>query len=160
LIGARALVDRLNVCDSREESDHAYSFHSSTGALRLWGAVRMDGYPGGGAPFADGGRAILGSESFRISAATGRDLLVVLRTAPAIDANLLQVSGPRRVGLEFPEAVFSIAIDGQTAVRETFRTQAGWNEHAVRIAGNLVQGPRPRLEVSGRYASFQYWFFQ
>ena len=84
----------------------------------------------------------------------------MLRTAPAIDANLLQVSGPRRVGLEFPEAVLSIAIDGQTAVRETFRTQPGWNEHAVRITGNLVRGPRPRLEVSGRYASFQYWFFQ
>jgi hypothetical protein len=160
VIGARALVDRLNVCDSREESDHAYSFHSSTGALRLWGAVRLDGYPGGAGPIADGGRAILGGESFRISAETGRDVLVVLRTAPAIDANLLQVSGPRRVGLEFPEAVLSIAIDGQTAVRETFRTQAGWNEHAVRIAGNLVRGPRPRLEVSGRYASFQYWFFQ
>jgi hypothetical protein len=63
LIGTRALVDRLNVCDSREESDHAYSFHSSTGALRLWGAVRMDGYPGGAAPIADGGRAILGGES-------------------------------------------------------------------------------------------------
>jgi hypothetical protein len=160
MIGARTLVDRLNVCDSREESDHAYSFRSSTGALRLWGAVRLDGYPGGAAPIADGGRAILGSESFRISAEPGRDLLVVLRTAPAIDANLLQVSGPRRVGLEFPEAVLSIAVDGQTAVRETFRTQPGWNEHVVRIAGNLVQGPRPRLEVSGRYASFQYWFFQ
>jgi integrase/recombinase XerC len=57
-------------------------------------------------------------------------------------------------------SVLSIAIDGQTAVRETFRTQPGWNEHAVRITGNLVRGPRPRLEVSGRYASFQYWFFQ
>jgi hypothetical protein len=160
LIGTRVLVDRLNVCDSREESDHAYTFESSAGAIRLWGAVRLDGYEGAAAPIADGGRAILGGESFRISAQEGRDLLVVLRTAPAIDANLLQVGGARRLGIEFPEAVLNLSLDGQSAVRETFRTQAGWNERVLRVPGNLVRGPRPRLEVSGRYASFQYWFYQ
>ena len=160
LIGTRVLVDRLNVCDSREESDHAYSFQSSAGAFHLWGAVRVDGYEEAAAPIADGGRAILGRESFRISAQEGRDLLVVLRTAPAIDANLLQTGGPRRVGIEFPEAVLSLSLDGQHALRDTFRTQAGWNERALRIPGNLVHGSRPRLEVSGRYASFQYWFYQ
>ena len=64
------------------------------------------------------------------------------------------------MGIEFPEAVLSLSLDGQPALRETFRTQPGWNEHVVRIPGSLVRGPRPRLEASGRYASFQYWFFQ
>jgi hypothetical protein len=159
-IGARTLVDRLNVCDSREESAHEYSFGSSAGAFRLWGTARMDAYPGAEAPIADGGRAILGHETFRISVQAGRDLLLVMRTAPALDANLLQVSGPRRVGIEFPEAVLSVAIDGQTVGRETFRTQPGWNEHAILITGNLVRSARPRLEMRGRYASFQYWAFQ
>jgi hypothetical protein len=159
-IGGRTLVDRLNVCDSREESAHEYSFGSSAGAFRLWGTARMDAYPGAEAPIADGGRAILGHETFRVSAQAGRDLLIVLRTAPAIDANLLQVSGPRRVGIEFPEAVLAVAIDGHTAARRTFRTQPGWNEHAVLITGDLVRSARPRLEMRGRYASFQYWAYQ
>jgi hypothetical protein len=122
--------------------------------------VRIDAYGGAEAPIADGGRAILGHESFRVSAQPGRDLLIVVRTAPAIDANLLQVAGPRRVGVEFPEAVLSVAVDGQIALRETFRTQPGWNERALLITGNLVRRARPRLEIAGRYASFQYWFFQ
>ena len=120
----------------------------------------MDGYPGGAAPIADGGRAILGSESFRDLRAAGRDLLVVLRTAPAIDANLLQVRDPGAWASSSRRPCSASPSTGRRAVRETFRTQPGWNEHAVRIAGNLVRGPRPRLEVSGRYASFQYWFFQ
>src|SRR6185503_457956 len=52
-IGLLAEVDRLNVCDSKEESAHEYSFSSSTGAFRVWGTVRMDTYPGGEA-IADG----------------------------------------------------------------------------------------------------------
>jgi hypothetical protein len=159
-IGTRTLVDRLNICDSREEAAHDYSFASTAGAFRLWGSVRVDAYPGAEARIGDGGRAILGHESFRISARPGRDLLIVLRTAPSIDANLLQVAGPRRVGVEFPEAVLTVAIDGETAVRDTFPTQPGWNERALLITGNLVRSTRPRLEVRGRYASFQYWLFQ
>jgi hypothetical protein len=159
-IGERTLVDRLNVCDSREESAHDYSFGSSAGAARLWGTVRIDAYAGGQAPIADGGRPILGHESFRVSARPGRDLLIVLRTASAIDANLLRVSGPQRVGVEFPEVVLSVAVDGQVVVRDTFRTQPGWNERPLLIRGDLIRSASPRLEVSGRYASFQYWFFQ
>ncbi len=85
---------------------------------------------------------------------------MVLRTAPAIDASLLQASGPRRVGVEFPEAAFTISVDGQAMGRANFHTRPGWNEVAIRITGNLVRGERPRLELAGRYASFQYWFFQ
>jgi hypothetical protein len=155
-----AEVDRLNVCDSREEAAHDYAFSSSAGVAPVWGTARVDTYPGAGRPIADGGRAILGWESFRVNARPGRDLLLVLRTSPAIDANILAAGGPRRVGVEFPEPALILSIDGQPAGRAAFRTEAGWNELVVRIAGPLVSRARPRLEISGRYAAFQYWFFQ
>jgi len=153
-------VDRLNVCDSRDEAAHQYSFVSSAGAAPVWGTPRVDAYPDANVPIADGGRAILGGESFRIAARPGRELLMVLRTAPAIDASLLQAGGPRRVGVEFPEAAFTIAVDGQAMGRANVHTRPGWNEVVIRITGNLVRGERPRLQLAGRYASFQYWFFQ
>jgi hypothetical protein len=159
-VGTLAEVDRLNVCDSKEESAHEYSFASSTGAFRLWGTVRMDAYPGGEGPIADGGRAILGWESFRVAARPGRDLIIVARTAPAIDANLLQVGGPRRVGVEFPESALIVSVDGQIAFKDSFRPPPGWGERVLRITGNLVRNERPRLEIGGRYPAFQYWFFQ
>jgi hypothetical protein len=159
-IGGRTLVDHLNVCDSREESAHDYAFRSSAGASRLWGTVRIDAYAGTEATIADGGRAILGRETFQVSAQPGRDLLIVLRTAPSIEANLLQIGGPRRVGVEFPEALLIVSIDGEVALRDTFRPQPGWNERTLLITGNHIRSARPRVEVSGRYASFRYWFFQ
>ncbi len=159
-VAGRTEVDRLNVCDSREEAAHDYSFSSASGAFLLWGTVRVDAYPGGEAPVADGGRAILGWESFRVTAQPGRELLVVLRTAPAIDAQMLQIAGPQRVGVEFVEPAFAVAIDGQPIGRQSFRTAPGWNERVIRIPGNLVHEARPRLDIVGRYASFQYWFFQ
>jgi hypothetical protein len=159
-IGALAEVDRLNVCDSKEEAAHEYAFSSSTGAFRLWGTVRTDVTGGGERTVADGGRAILGWESFRVAARPGRDLLVVMRTAPAIDANLLQASGARRVGVEFPEAALIVSVDGQIALKDTFRPTSGWGERVLLVTGNFLRGERPRLEIGGRYASFQYWFYQ
>jgi hypothetical protein len=84
----------------------------------------------------------------------------VLRTAPAIDASLLQASGPRRVGVEFPDGAFTVSVDDRPMGRATFRTRPGWNEVVIRITGDFVRRERPRLELAGRYASFQYWFFQ
>ena len=158
--GPLAEVDRLNVCDSREEAAHDYAFSSMAGAFPLWGTVRIDGYPGSPGPLADGGRAILGWESFRVKARPGRDLVMVVRVAPAIDANLLQVGGPRRVGVEFPETAIIASIDGVPAFTEVFHPPPGWSERTLRIPGNLVRNDRPRLEIGGRYPSFQYWFYQ
>ena len=156
-----AEVDHINVCDSREEAAHGYAFASAAGTARLWGTVRIDRYPGTDETVADGGRAIFGHESFRVAAQPDRDLLLVLRTAPTIDANLLEAAGPRRVGIEFPEAALMLSVDGQPIGRPTsYRMQPGWNELTLRVTGNLVRGARPRLEVSGRYASFRYWVYQ
>jgi hypothetical protein len=157
------LVDRLNVCDARDEGAHRYVFRSRAGTAPLYGTVRVDTYgegAGAGPRMADGGRPIFGHESFAVRTRPGRDLLIVLRTAAALDGNLLKVEGPSRLGIEFPEAGLIVSVDGTFAARQTHRTHPGWNEVLVRITGNRITSERTSLEVAGRYASFRYWFFQ
>jgi len=36
----------------------------------------------------------------------------------------------------------------------------GWNEHVVRLPREAVSDGSTRLELRGRYASYQYWFYQ
>ena len=43
---------------------------------------------------------------------------------------------------------------------ELLRTRPGWDEQVFRITADQVQEGRTRLQLSGRYASFYYWFFQ
>ncbi len=157
-------VDQLNVCDSHDERAHGYRFNSQLGGLLLHGTARVASYAGSDqaarGPVIDAGRAILGRESFTITTLPNRDILMVFRTAPQIAANLFRASGAAQVGLEFPEAGFNVMCDGQILPRVTFRPAAGWDERVVRIPGVFVKGERTRLQLSGRYASFYFWFFQ
>lgn len=159
-----AEVDRLNVCDSRDEAAHGYEFGSRLGNLRLNGAARLAPYSLRGSPrnevVADGGRAILGSESFEIRTRRGKDLLVVLRTASSVTANVFRASGSGQVGIEFPEAGIVFRAGSQIAGRLSFRPRSGWDERVFRVPGALVGEGHTRLTLSGRYASFYYWFFQ
>ncbi len=154
-------VDRLNVCDSRDEAAHSYSFSSQLGALRLHGTARIEAYPGPPQEIvADGGRAIVGSESFTVQTVRGRDLVVALRTASAVDTNVLRASGSGTVGLQFPEAGLTVEVEGTSAGRWSFRPRPGWDEQLFRIPAALVAEDRTRITLSGRYAAFQYWFYQ
>ncbi len=159
-----AEVDRLNVCDAKDERDHDYAFVSKAGLAPLYGTVHGDTYAatGGAAGEAvlDGGRAILGGETFSVATRPGRDLLIVLRTAPAVDVNLLRASGPARVTVQFAEAGLIVSADGQVSGRSSVPLHPGWNDVVLRVTGNLVRQPRTRLGISGRYGSFRYWFFQ
>lgn len=157
-------VDRLNVCDSRDERSHGYRFSSELGGLLLGGTARVASYAraeaAGDQPVIDAGRAILGRESFTISTVPGRDILMVLRTAPQISANVFRASGATQVGLEFPEAGFSIRCNGQLLPRLRFKPGRGWDERVTRIPAAFVTGERTTLELQGRYAAFHYWFYQ
>ena len=42
----------------------------------------------------------------------------------------------------------------------TFRPHPGWNEVVFRIPGGLLSEGETEIQLKGRYASFQYWFFQ
>jgi hypothetical protein len=156
-------VDRLNVCDSRDEASHEYRFASRVGNIRLTGTARIDDYAladGRRERVVDAGRAILGEESFRVRAEAGRDLLIVLRTAHWVQAGTLRASGTGAVRIEFPEAVLSVDTDGTVVADATFRPRPGWDERVVLVPSALLRSAPTRLRVRGRFASFYYWFFQ
>jgi hypothetical protein len=163
-LAGRQEVDRLNVCDPADERAHEYDFRARLGHLLLHGTARISAYelPQEGEPLMviDGGRAILGWERFRIRARPGRELLVVLRTAPEIGAGVMRASGSGVYTVTFAEAALALRIDGQDAGRSAFRPGRGWHEQVLRVPGTLVQRERPELTISGSYASFYYWFYQ
>jgi len=158
--GALREVDRLDLCDASGERRHAYESSSRLGPLRLRGAPHLDHYPDG-RELLDAGRAIVGWESFEISGLQpGRDVLMVLRSAGQTEANIYAAAGRRRVALSFPEAGLRPRVDGQLLPRVSFRPGPGWSEHLLRLPGAAIGSERVRLHLEGRYAAFQYWFFQ
>lgn len=160
-VAALAEVDRLNVCDARDEEAHAYRFRSHVGTAPLYGTARVDAYPADpSARFADGGRAILGSESFRVRTRPGRDLTIVLRTAPSLTVNLFRAAGPVGYPMAFPDAVMSLRVNGHPVGSHGFRPPEGWSEVALRAPADRIAGDETLVEISGRYAAFRYWFYQ
>jgi len=155
-------VDRLNVCDSRDEADHGYSFRSGLGGLRLFGTPRVAAYAAdaAGERVADAGRLIIGEESFLVRTPARRDLIVVMRTSDSATAGVLRASGAGQVPMEIPEAGIVLRVDGKPVGRVTFRPRPGWDEEVFRITADRIAEGHTRVQLSGRYASFYYWFFQ
>ena len=157
-----AEVDRLNVCDTWDEAAHGYTFSSHLGNLVLNGTPRIDSYQLAAGPerVIDAGRAILGYEAFNVRAAPGRDLVVVMRTAPSTEVKLLRPGGLTGGNLAFAEAGLLLTAGGRPIGRFQFRPRAGWDEQVLRVPAAAVSEPSLRLEIRGRYASFYYWFYQ
>ena len=156
-------VDRLNVCDSADEAAHSYRFQSRLGNLALHGTARVARYTVEGAAdemVADGGRAILGQESFRIRTRKDADLVVVMRTSSSVNANVMRASGSGQYGVEIAEAGIVVDTGGQVSSRVTFRPRPGWDERSFRIPGRFLSEGTTAITMSGRYAAFFYWFFQ
>ncbi|HVR72205.1 MAG TPA: hypothetical protein VMT87_15280 [Vicinamibacteria bacterium] len=152
-------VDRLNVGDARDEAAHRYRVRSRLGRAALGATVRVESYATG-ARVADTGRAVLGSEAFDVRTTPGRDLVLVLRTAPALEATVLRLGAGSVVELDFPEAALAVKADGRPAGDVRRRPAAGWDEWVLRLPGSLLRSERTRLEIAGRYASFYYWAYQ
>jgi len=160
-MAGRAEVDRLNVCDRRDESAHAYEFGSALGDLALYGSARVGVYPGPPAQTViDAGRVIFGHEAFDVRARPGQDLLIVLRTAVDARAQVRRAEGSGAFPFEIAQARLAVTADGEPAGDWTFAPRSGWDERVFRIAGSAIRRERPRLVFSGRYAAYHYWFFQ
>jgi hypothetical protein len=153
-------VDRLNVCDRRDERDHDYAFRSSLRGLPLHGTVRSATYAGAGEPLADAGRVILGSETFTLLTRPGRDLLLVMRTAREAQAAVLRPAGTGLATLHVEQAGVVLSVDGREAARAALAPADGWDEWRLRVPGSAIKGERSRFELRGRYASFRYWAYQ
>jgi hypothetical protein len=159
-VAAREEVDRLNVCDPADEAGHGYRFDSQLGNLRLHGTARVDVYPGADHKMADSGRAIVGTESFEVNAVPGNDLLIAMRTAQVVEVNILRPGGGRAEPLQFVEAEVQVRVDGQPAAQGRFRPGEGWDEMLILVPAAAITRHRPRIEISGRYAAYRYWFYQ
>lgn len=156
-------VDRLNVCDTRDEAAHEYRYRSHLGNLALHGTARLGSYSSEAAPgvlVADAGRAILGWETFKIRTLPDRDLTMVLRTAPAVNASVMRAGGSSPLAIAFPEAGLVVSANGRVSGRLSFRPRADWDEVVLRVSRDFITGEQTNLELRGRYASFQYWFLQ
>lgn len=166
-VAGLAEVDRLNVCDVRDEASHGYEYVSRRGDLRLAGAVRIEAYegPAGREVVADAGRPILGSETFRVRTSRGRDLVVVFRTSAVVEGRTTRAAGGSPTAaqvheIEVPEAGMIVRVGGRSLAPLAFPNGPGWSEHVFRIPGHALAEGATELELSGRYASFFYWFYQ
>ena len=156
-------VDRLNICDVRDEAAHAYTFASRLGELPLHGTVRIADYgteATGRVRVADGGRAILGHERFRVRSRGGRDLVVVMRTSGSVEAAVLRASGSGLHSLEIPESQVAFTAGGQAVGRLILRPGPGWSEAVFTVPAAAVGAGGTELVLEGRYASFFFWFYQ
>lgn len=157
-------VDSLNVADPLEERSHEYRFRSTVGVRHLYGALKIDRYqgalPGSGTEVADGGRVIFGREEMVLATPGPGDVLLVMRTHGLPSARVRHPAGENRVDLSLSESAVRIVTSrGRTAwLRHTL--EPGWNEVAYLIPAALVEGPRTRLEIEGRYAAYWYAAFQ
>ena len=154
-------VDRLNVCDPRDEAAHGYR-RSRRGDLVIGGFVRIDAYdlPAGAVTVADAGRVVFGSESFRVRTRTGRPLVVVLRTHPSAEVHTLRARGGLVTGIDIAVAGIRVEAGGRTVARLALSNRPGWNEHVFEVAGDAIGDGTTELRLSGEYASFHYWFYQ
>jgi len=157
-VAALELGDRLDVCDPKDEAAHGYRYDSRHGELLLAGSVSIG--PAGEAPLADAGRLILGGESFDVRTHAGRDLVIVMRTRSSIVARGLRAMGGLASEVAMPEAGVLLTAGGMAPLRLRLPNAPGWNEHVLRLPKEAVAEGSTRLELRGRYASFQYWFYQ
>ncbi len=157
-VASLELTDRLDVCDSADEAAHEYRYDSRHGEVVLAGSVAIG--PAGDRSLADAGRLILGGESFRVRTRAGRDLVIVLRTRSSIVARGLRAAGPLATEVQIPAAGLVISAGAPPELRVTLANAPGWNEHLIRLPKEVIGDGFTRLALRGRYASFQYWFYQ
>ena len=92
----------------------------------------------------------------------GRELVVVMRSHGAVAARTMDfgVFNPRTLPVRLPVARLLVRSNGQARARLELANGEGWSEHVFRIPAEGVSEGRTVLQLTGRYASFRYWFYQ
>jgi hypothetical protein len=146
-LAGRTLVDRLDVADLADEAAHGYRFTSLEGQYQ--GILESQPADGGGEPVMDGGRAISGTETFRVRQVTpGRDMALAMRSRGGFRVRLF--------------------VDGVDAGEwlEPGRGGPNWTESVYTVPGSLVRSATPELRVEVAdphltgYTAFYYWIYQ
>jgi hypothetical protein len=161
-VGLLEEVDRLDVCDSRDEAAHGYRYDSRRGEILLAGSVGLGPalLPTGEITLADAGRLIVGDEAFRVRARGARDLVVVLRSRTPVVARAMRAQGGFSASVEVPEMGILVRVGGREVARLALPNRPGWNEHVFRVPAEAVSDGTTDLTLSGRYAVYHYWFYQ
>jgi hypothetical protein len=156
-------VDRLDVGEPADEAAHAYSVDSRVGDAPLAATVAIEPAHtrAGDVPIADGGRLVLGGESFRVRhTRAGRDLVVVMRTRTPVETSVVRASGSTTITFDVREAGLVVLAGGTKIGPLRLANVEGWNEHVIRVPASAVADGSTELTLSGRYASYRYWFYQ
>jgi hypothetical protein len=135
------------------------------GSRVLFATLKLDKYMGeergAGTELADGGRIIMGFEEMEIDTpSVTSDLWLAVRTHPEPSARVRHPEGERRIDLALPQSVVRFTTSkGRT---DWFRTplKPGWNEALYRIPAALLEAPRTRVRIEGRYAAYWYGAYQ
>ena len=131
------------------------------GELPVGATVAIAPVAAGEAPLADAGRLVLGRERFRArNTRAGRDLVVVMRTRTPVDVRFLRASGATETTVAVPETVLTVSAGGRVVAQVRAPNVEGWNEHVFRVPASAVADDSTALELSGRYASYRFWFYQ
>ena len=134
-------VDRLNVCDARDEAAHGYRLASRLGDLPLGATVRVADYAVGRPRSPTRAAPSWATRPSTVRTIPGRDLVVVLRTAPAMDAAVLRLGGGPVVGLALPPGrLHRAAWTGNRRGRVRRRAGGGWDEWVLRVPGPRSSG--------------------
>lgn len=160
-VGSLAEVDRLDVGNPQDEALHGYSVASRAGDLPVGATVAIAPVAAGEPPLADAGRLVLGHESFRVrSTRRGRELVVLMRTRSPVDVRFLRASGPTTAAVAVAEGALVLRAGGRVVATVRLAGTEGWNEHVLRVPGTDVSDGATALTLSGRYASYRFWFYQ
>jgi len=160
-LASLAEIDRLDVGDPADEAAHGYAVDSRVGDLRIGATVAIAPLGPDGPTLADAGRLVLGRESLRVrNTRAGRDLVVVVRTRTPTGARFLRSSGSTETTVTLPTTVMTVRAGGRVVAQVHAPNAEGWNEHVIRVPAAAVTEGATALELSGRYASYRFWFYQ
>ncbi|HET8645434.1 MAG TPA: hypothetical protein VFO85_08105, partial [Vicinamibacteria bacterium] len=104
--------------------------------------------------------AVFGWERFTVRSQAGREMVMVMRTASALEAIVLRPGSGQAVGIDIALGAADLSIDGRPLGRVTIGARPGWDEVVLRVPAAAVTGAASRLELKGRYAAFRYWIYQ
>jgi hypothetical protein len=147
--GRLAIVDRINVAHVASERDHGYAIGGRASSV----VVELPSLDASGPRLIEGARGITGAETFTVSAAPGRDLVIVARGL-----------------IEQPWDV-PVLVAGAEAcrLRGASRPDA-WSECVATIPAALVRGDKVAITIGSPFVPGQppppprlvayYWFAQ
>jgi hypothetical protein len=160
-VASLAEIDRLDVGNPADETAHAYAVDSRVGDLPIGATVAIAPLGPDGPPMADAGRLVLGGESLRVwNTRAGRDLVVVVRTRTPTGARFLRMSGSTETTVRLPTTVMTVRAGGRVVAQVRAPNAEGWSEHVVRVPAAAVSEGATNLDLTGRYASYRFWFYQ